>query len=283
MTRRRACADERRDLRLQVRELALRRLYGERGRALRPRLSYRGSDPGRVDLLRRLDEVHRGGDLAAKQTRAAKRGVGEAHRARPLVVRPRGVLQEPSPRARPARAWWWRRGAWPSRRPRPRRAGTDPSGNRACAPGPSPALRSGSRASASTSARAASRSLGSLSHHSARVASSTSASNAESASTFECSPRRWSRHDDDENGASDAPDRERRRLLRAGERVEVAAQRALLHLLARALERARPGDVRAARAPSSAARRRSARATAGRGTARTPSPPPSDAPSARRR
>ena len=41
--------------------------------------------------------------------------------------------------------------------------------------------------------------------------------------------------------------RERRRLLRAGERVEVAAQRAVLHLRARSLERARRGDVRAAR------------------------------------
>ena len=65
--------------------------------------------------------------------------------------------------------------------------------------------RASSRAVAAPSIAPAPGSPAGASHHAARVASSTSASNAESASAFACRPTRWSRHDDDENGASDAP------------------------------------------------------------------------------
>ena len=101
-------------------------------------------------------------------------------------------------------------------------------------------------------------SLGSLSHHSARVASSTSASNAESASTFECSPRRWSRHDDDENGASDAPT-----ANVVASSVPASASKSPLSapfsISSHAPSSARVAATYAPRASPSAARRRSAR------------------------
>ena len=78
--------NERRDLRLKIRELGLGRLYREWRRAGRPGALDGGANPRGIDLVRRRDEVHGGGNLPAELVRPAKRVVRRSHETRPVVV-----------------------------------------------------------------------------------------------------------------------------------------------------------------------------------------------------